>query len=186
MFISFLPTTRKCRANIIPYRPNTSSVYYPGKTKVQFATLDSIYTYAVYKLWLAYGLAIGATALIALFGVAAIIANQASFSNRFSTIFRLSRGAQLSNEIDHADLSGRDPLPAYAKKASVRFSQEQMSGTNDSNAYTLVDREGNDDEREVTTQEQTTSTSPQWSQRLPSLDLSVPEFSRQTILNPSA
>lgn len=106
LIISFLPTTRKCRANIIPYRANTSSIYYPEKTRVQFATLENIYIYAVYKLWLAYGLAIGATAMIALVGVAAMIANQASFSNKFSTIFRLSRGAQLSNEIDHADLSG--------------------------------------------------------------------------------
>lgn len=102
-------------------------------------TLDNIYIYAVYKLWLAYGLAIGATALTASFGMAAIIVNNASFSNRFSTILRLSRGAQLSKEINHADLSGRDPLPAYAEKATVRFSQEQMSGTRDSIAYTLVD-----------------------------------------------
>ena len=150
--ISFLPTTRKCRANIIPYRPNASSIFYPEQTEVRFATLENIYIYAVYKLWLAYGLAIGATALIVLFGVAAIIANQASFSNKFSTIFRLSRGAQLSNEIDHADLSGRAPLPAYAEKATVRFSQEQISGTKDSNACTLVDREGKDDEREAVTQ----------------------------------
>lgn len=149
LIISFLPTTRKCRANIIPYRANTSSIYYPEKTRVQFATLENIYIYAVYKLWLAYGLAIGATAMIALVGVAAMIANQASFSNKFSTIFRLSRGAQLSNEIDHADLSGRDPLPAYAEKATVKFSQEQMSGTKDSNAYTLVDRDGNNDGREI-------------------------------------
>ena len=151
--IFFLSTTRKCRANIIPCRPNTSSVYYPDKTKVQLTTRENIYIYAVHKLWLAYGLAIGATALIALFGIAAIVVNHASFSNRFSTILRLSRGAQLSNEINHADLCGRDPLPAYAKKATVRFSQEQISGTRDSNAYTLVDREGKDDECVVTTQD---------------------------------
>lgn len=151
--ISFLSTTRRCRAHIIPYRPNTSSIYYLDKTEVQLATRENIYIYAAYKLWLAYGLAVGATALIVLFGIAAIIANHASFSNRFSTILRLSRGAQLSHEINPADLGGRDPLPAYAKKATVRFSQEQVSGTEDSNAYTLVDREGKDDEREVTTQE---------------------------------
>lgn len=151
--ISFLSTMRKCRADIIPYRPNTSSIYYPDKTEVRLATRENIYIYAAYKLWLAYGLAVGATALIALLGMAAIIANHASFSNKFSTILRLSRGAQLSHEINHADLWGRDPLPAYAEKATVRFSQEQMSGTRDANAYTLVDREGNDKEREVTTQE---------------------------------
>ncbi|KAK4693726.1 hypothetical protein P7C71_g3725, partial [Lecanoromycetidae sp. Uapishka_2] len=134
-------------------QPNTSSIYYPNKTKVQLATSENIYIYAAYKLWLAYGLAIGATALIALFGMVAILANHASFSNKFSTILRLSRGAQLSYEINHADLGGQDPLPAYAKKTTVRFSQEQMLATRDSNAYTLVDREGKDDEHEVTTQE---------------------------------
>ena len=40
------------------------------------------------------------------------------------------------------DLCGRDPLPAYAEKATVRFSPEQMAGTRDSIAYTLVDRKG--------------------------------------------
>ena len=100
----FLSTTRKCRANIIPYRPNTSSIYYPDKTEVKITTRENIYVYAMYKLWLAYGLAIGATALTAIFGMAAIIANHASFSNRFSP--------------------------------------EQMAGTRDSIAYTLVDRKG--------------------------------------------
>ncbi len=151
--ISFLSMTWKRRANIIPHRPNSSSIYYPEKTKVQLTTRENIYIYAVYKLWLAYGLAIGATAVIAMFGLAAIILNHASFSNRFSTILRLSRGAQLSTEINHAELCGRDPLPAYAEKAIVRFSQEQMSRTRNSSAYELIDREGKDDGREVTIQE---------------------------------
>ena len=85
--------------------------------------------------------------------MAAIIANHASFSNRFSTILRLSRGAHLSNEIDHADLCGRDPLPPYAEKTVVRFSKEQMSRAENSNAYMPVDKDGKDDEVEVTTQE---------------------------------
>ncbi|KAL8846410.1 MAG: hypothetical protein Q9221_008491 [Calogaya cf. arnoldii] len=134
-------------------QPNTSSVYYPDKTEVQLTTRENIYIYAASKLWLAYGLAVGATALIALLGIAAIIANDASFTDRFSTMLRLSRGAQLSFEINHADLSGRDPLPAYAKQATVRFSPEQTSGTRARNDYTLVEREGKEDEHEVTIQE---------------------------------
>lgn len=122
-------------------------------TEVHLTTLESIYIYAASKLWLAYGLAIGATALIVLLGIAAIIANDASFSNKFSTILRLSRGAQLSYELNHSVLSGRDPLPDYAKKATVRISQQLMSATRDRSVYTLVDKDGKEDEREVTTQE---------------------------------
>ena len=141
------------QTDITPYRPNSSSTYYPDKTEVNLSTQENIYLYAANKLWIAYGLAISATALIASLGMAAIVANNASFSNKFSTILRLSRAAQLSSEIHHADRQGRDPLPAYAKQATVRFSQEQMSETRDSNIYTLVNREGKDDEREITTQE---------------------------------
>ena len=117
------------------------------------STRENIYTYATYKLWLAYGLAVGATALIALFGLAAMVANNASFANRFSTVLRLSRGAQLNCKINWADLSGQEPLPAYAKEATVSFSQAQTAGYKDGDGYALVDTAGKEDEQEVTTQE---------------------------------
>ncbi|KAK0919569.1 hypothetical protein LTR91_002466 [Friedmanniomyces endolithicus] len=120
-------------------QPNSSSIYYPAKTKVTLATRENIYIYAAYKLWLAYGLAIAATALIAVCGLAAMLANGASFSNSFSTILRLSRGAQLDRKVQDADLSGRAPLPGYLEKATVRFSQEQVLGGDQKRGYTLVD-----------------------------------------------
>ncbi|KAL8964065.1 MAG: hypothetical protein Q9183_004731, partial [Haloplaca sp. 2 TL-2023] len=107
-------------------QPNTSSIYLPRKTKVVSTTAESIYIYAASKLWLAYGLAIGAAAIIVFSGLAAMVANHASFSNQFSTIFRLTRGAQLSYEIKEADRSGRNPLPAYAEKVRVKFSSGPM------------------------------------------------------------
>lgn len=82
-----------------------------------------------------------------------MIANDASFSSRFSTYLRLSRGAQLSYEINHGDLSGRDPLPAYARSVTVSFSPQRMSETKVPNAYTLVDREVEADEREIRTEQ---------------------------------
>ncbi|KAL8921890.1 MAG: hypothetical protein Q9208_005494 [Pyrenodesmia sp. 3 TL-2023] len=127
-------------------QPNSSSVYFPNKTEVISSTGENIYVYAASKLWLAYGLAVGATVLIASLGLAAMIANGASFSNRFSTHLRLSRGAQLSYEINHGDLSGQDPLPAYARRMTVRFSPQQMSKTKDRNA-------GEDDERDIRTKQ---------------------------------
>ncbi|CAO1604955.1 hypothetical protein XANCAGTX0491_008495 [Xanthoria calcicola] len=130
-------------------QPNVSSAYLPNKSEVISTTGENIYIYSASKLWLAYGLAVGATAIIASLGLAAMIANEASFTNRFSTILRLSRGAQLSYEINHADLSGRDPLPIYAKKATVRFSPQSVSQLKDQNAYMLVDREIEEDDREA-------------------------------------
>ena len=119
MFINtFCSTIRNSRANITCCRPNSSSIYYPAKTKVTSSTRENVYIYAAHKLWLAYGLAIGFTALIAIFGMAAIVANHAPFSNKFSTILRLSRGAQISSEIKQTDLSAQDPLPAYAGEAT--------------------------------------------------------------------
>ncbi|KAK0276838.1 hypothetical protein LTR35_010232 [Friedmanniomyces endolithicus] len=120
-------------------QPNSSSIYYPAKTKVTLATLENIYIYAAYKLWLAYGLAIAATALIAACGLAAMMANGAAFSNSFSTILRLSRGADLDRKVQDADLSGRAPLPRYLEEATVKFSQEQVLGGDQNKGYTLID-----------------------------------------------
>ena len=81
-----------------------------------------------------------------------MIANDASFSDQFSTIFRLSRGAQLSYEINQADRSGRKPLPAYAKRVRVRFPSEQLGERKNGDEYGPVDGEGGDDEVEVVTE----------------------------------
>lgn len=85
----------------------------------------NIYVYPAYKLWLAYGIAIGITALIVCFGLAAIVANDASFSPSFSTWMRLSRGAELSGEVKQEDLKGQDPLPRYLIELNVRFWREK-------------------------------------------------------------
>lgn len=129
-------------------QPNSSSIYYPNKTLVTFSTRENIYIYSVSKLWLAYGLAVGTTALIAASGLGAILANHASFSNKFSTVLRLSRGAHISCEINQKDLSGRDPLPDYAKKATVKFLRDETSAK-DGKVYNLVDIAGVDDDRKV-------------------------------------
>ena len=80
-----------------------------------------------YKLWLAYGLAISLSALIVIIGLLAIYINGASFSYSFSSILRLSRGAEISVDINKADLDGRDPLPRYLKEATVKFSNVATS-----------------------------------------------------------
>ena len=81
-----------------------------------------------------------------------MIANDASFSNKFSTILRLSRGAQLSYEINSLDLSGRDPLPTYAYRMTVRIAPERAGETKVGNEYKPVNGEGGDDDVETVTQ----------------------------------
>lgn len=49
----------------------------------------------------------------------AIHLNEASFSNNFSTIFRVTRGAKVSVAIFDKDLSGEDPLPPYLSEAKI-------------------------------------------------------------------
>lgn len=98
-------------------QPNTSSTYHPNATLVHFSTRENIYLYSASKLWLAYGLAISATFLIVVFGIVAIVANDASFSNKFSTVLRMGRGAELTEEggsglkegIKEEDFQGRNP-----------------------------------------------------------------------------
>ena len=68
-------------------------------------------------------------------------------------MLRLSRGQRLIYEINQAELSGRDPLPAYAKKTTIRFPKERLIEKKDRKAYALVDRDGKEDEFEVKIQE---------------------------------
>lgn len=85
--------------------------------------MHPVYIYARSRLWLAYGLGIACSTLIVCIGMLAIYMNGASFSNTFSTLLRLGRGASLSSEIEKVDLDGQDPLPEYIKDMKVKFSK---------------------------------------------------------------
>ena len=63
------------------------------------------------RVRVAYGLAIGASTVIVLLGLLAIVLNDASYSNSFSTLFRLSRSAELDCNIKAVVFDGKDPLP---------------------------------------------------------------------------
>ena len=88
--------------------------------------MHPVYIYARSRLWLAYGLGIACSTLIVCIGMLAIYMNGASFSNTFSTLLRLGRGASLSSEIEKVDLDGRDPLPEYIKNMKVKFSKTSV------------------------------------------------------------
>ncbi|KAF7189635.1 hypothetical protein HII31_09079 [Pseudocercospora fuligena] len=87
--------------------------------------------------------------VIVIFGIFAILLNNAAYSDDFSTILRLARGAQLSTSMHPADADGKDPLPAYLKSAKVIFAAKggssielRKSSSNDSLISTLSWRKG--------------------------------------------
>ncbi|KAF2716003.1 hypothetical protein K431DRAFT_350651 [Polychaeton citri CBS 116435] len=100
---------------------NYSAPSAPLLTNVTFTTYHNVYDYAAQKLWLAYGLAIGATAIGIIIGTVALVQNGLAYSNNFSTVLRATKCADISVPINNADLDGRDPLPGYLSKAKIEM-----------------------------------------------------------------
>lgn len=71
-------------------------------------------------------------------GLVLTYVNGASFSYKFSSILRLSRGIDLGVDIDRIDVDGRDPLPKYIKKAVVKLPNENAGTMYDEVRYTQV------------------------------------------------
>ncbi|KAJ4327132.1 hypothetical protein N0V84_002394 [Fusarium piperis] len=102
-------------------QPNKHPAPKPKNTTVAFSTMHPVYIYARSRLWVAYGLGITCSTLTVCIGMLAIYMNGASFSNTFSTLLRLGRGASLSSEIEKVDLDDRDPLPEYIKGMKIKL-----------------------------------------------------------------
>ena len=81
-----------------------------------------MYDYAAPKLWTAYGLAIGFTALTVIAGFWALFVSGASYSDDFSTVFRVAHGATMAVKMNPEDTNGASPLPEHLKKAEVWLS----------------------------------------------------------------
>jgi hypothetical protein len=117
-------------------RPNQSSPFSPPKlTNVTHQKYQNVYEYDRRTLWISYGLAIAFTALAICSGVVAIVSNGASYSNAFSTIFRVSRTAGGEINIYAGDGAGHDPLPGYLKLARLNL----YCDTTDAGKYELLE-----------------------------------------------
>lgn len=55
-----------------------------------------------------------------------MLANDATYSNSFSTILLAGTSADVSVEVADRDTTGSDPLPVYLEKATVRFRTGQQ------------------------------------------------------------
>ena len=102
---------------------NYSSVFAPAQpSSVALQQSIIVYDYDVLTLWLSYGIAILFTFFAVACGFCAIVANNASFTNDFSTIVRVARAAELSVHLEAEDRGGEDPLPSYLKLAQLDIS----------------------------------------------------------------
>ncbi|CZT21771.1 uncharacterized protein RCC_07636 [Ramularia collo-cygni] len=79
----------------------------------------NVYKYTAWHLWLAYGIGLLATASILFLGFAAIAANSAPYSTRFSTYLRTAPWLRIEEILGDNMDSGADPLPRGAAKAMV-------------------------------------------------------------------
>jgi hypothetical protein len=68
-----------------------------------------VYIYNSYKLWLAYGIALASSMIAVAVGLYTMVANNASYSNEFSTILRVAYHAISDPKLDVED-NGSDPL----------------------------------------------------------------------------
>jgi hypothetical protein len=68
-------------------------------------------------------------------GIITLSSSGASYSNKFSTIVRVSRTAELNDEVKDNDGSGYDPLPTYLKNARLNIG----ANTATANTYEMTD-----------------------------------------------
>jgi hypothetical protein len=110
-------------------------------TTMSVTTFYNVYHYSWGRLALAYGVAIGLTLIAVLVGMYIIISTGSSYSNKFSTILRMSRYEKLDVLIEERDRRGQDPLPKHIGKARFMAVQDSYRGI-------PVMISSNDDDRE--------------------------------------
>lgn len=77
--------------------------------------------YAPTKLWLAYGIALLCTSIAVGIGSISILSEKASYSNKFSAVYRASQAATINVDSEDGDLNAADALPKYLAEARVRL-----------------------------------------------------------------
>ncbi|PPJ57271.1 hypothetical protein CBER1_02797 [Cercospora berteroae] len=93
----------------------------PEPVLIREVLYGNVYSYALDKLWLAYGIAIGISVLNLMVGFFAIFQSRASFTDNFSTIVRIARNATIEAEMHEEHLPGKDALPKHIAEAELRL-----------------------------------------------------------------
>ncbi|KAI0411708.1 hypothetical protein F5X98DRAFT_356691 [Xylaria grammica] len=100
-------------------QPNMTSEYAPAMPNVTTTRYEPIFQYAPRQLWIAYGVAIGVSAIGSVFGLLAVFLNRANYSNDFSSVYRTAYSSGLDTVIQPDDMKATDPLPRYLAKAAL-------------------------------------------------------------------
>ncbi|KAI0145594.1 hypothetical protein GGR57DRAFT_506788 [Xylariaceae sp. FL1272] len=88
-------------------------------TNVTSFSYESRYTYSASILWVAYGLAIGITAISITTGCVAATLARGGYSDKFSTILRVAHNIRLSDDMEISETSGKNHLPRRLEKILV-------------------------------------------------------------------
>jgi hypothetical protein len=106
------------------YRPNYTSPYAPPYINVTLVTFSNVYTYSADLLWLAYGMAIGATIISIITGFITVSVNNGSYSDGFSTVLRIASNISLSRPLQFDETTGKQPTPDHVKDIVVSFPRD--------------------------------------------------------------
>jgi hypothetical protein len=96
---------------------------------------QNTYAYDSRNLLVSYGLAVCFALIAGIAGCASIMSNGASYSNRFSTVLRTTRGQELEELIVHNDRTGVDPLPKHLENARIDLRRGQLEPERDDDAW---------------------------------------------------
>ena len=126
--VSALPirVTTVPRTNILN-RYNASSQFAPPDTDVTFRRYGTVFSYDAQKLWLAYGIALGASILNVFCGIYAILRTNASFTANFSTVVRLALNAEI-DPLEGEAIPGMDPLPRKVAQTILQVQPGDVGG----------------------------------------------------------
>jgi hypothetical protein len=98
---------------------------------VEYTITENTYAYDSRNLLISYGLAVSFALLAGIAGCLSIYSNGASYSNRFSTVLRTTRGQELEELVLHNDRTGVDPLPKHLEKARIDLRRGQVESERD-------------------------------------------------------
>jgi hypothetical protein len=90
----------------------------PNVTVTQFV---NEYTYKVFDLWLAYGLALVGEVVCLAIGFYALYNNGVAYTNDFSSILRSTRNQELDSLLGLGEFDGADPAPEHLLDSSVTY-----------------------------------------------------------------
>lgn len=90
---------------------------------------ENVFSYDYTNLLLSYGIALGLSLCACIIGCISVWHNNVSYSNKFSTILRTTRGEGIETLVAPGDRSGADPLPKYLKKARIDLGLSRTSPT---------------------------------------------------------